>query len=108
MKDDKAYIQHILESIKKIEDYSKKITKNKFLIESIIQDAIIRQIEIIGEASKLISEKTKVKNPNIPWKDIAGMRDKLIHDYLGVDLEAVWQTVKKDIPVLKKEINKIM
>lgn len=108
MKDDNVYIQHISECIKKIEGYSKKITKNHFLEKSIIQDAIIRQIEIIGEASKLISEKTKAKNPKIPWKDIAGMRDKLIHNYLGVDLEAVWQTVKKDIPVLKKELKKLI
>jgi uncharacterized protein with HEPN domain len=69
-----------------------------------IQDAIIRQIEIIGEASKLISEKIKEKSPSIPWKDIAGMRDKLIHNYFGVDIEAVWKTIKEDIPILKKEI----
>jgi len=108
MKDNLVYIQHMLECIAKIEEYSNNITKKKFIEASIIQDAIIRQIEIIGEASKLISEDLKEKNKNIPWKDMVGMRDKLIHNYLGVDLEAVWETVKKDIPVLKKEIRKII
>ena len=107
MKDDTIYIHHILDSIRKIEDYSMKIRKGDFLKKSLVQDAIIRQIEIIGEASKLISNKTKAKNVKIPWRDIAGMRDKLIHDYLGVDLDAVWLTVKKDIPLLKKELKSL-
>jgi len=75
--------------------------------KTLIQDAVIRQIEIIGEASKLISNKIKSKSPKTPWKDIAGMRDKLIHGYFGVDLDAVWETVKKDIPPLKKDIKKL-
>lgn len=107
MKDERVYIEHMLNSIAKIEEYILDIGKDQFLEESLIQDAVIRQIEVIGEASKLISEKTKSKNPNIPWKDIAGMRDKLIHAYFGVDLEAVWDTVKKDIPSLKKGIEKL-
>ncbi len=108
MKDKTIYIKHILDCIQKIEKYSSKITKNEFLKKSMIQDAIIRQIEIMGEASKLISEKTKKENLEIPWKDMTGMRDKLIHGYFGVDLDAVWQTVKKDIPTLKKGIKKII
>lgn len=107
MKNESVYIEHILEGIKKIEEYVAKITKEKFMKKALIQDAVIRQIEIIGEASKLISDETKSKSPKTPWKDIVGMRDKLIHAYFGVDLDAVWKTVKKDIPSLKKDIKKL-
>ncbi len=108
MKEEKVYIKHILDSIERLESYIQGANKEKFMKESIIQDAIIRKIEVIGEASKFISKETKEKNKDIPWKDIAGMRDKLIHAYFGVDLDAVWETVKKDIPVLKKEISKLI
>lgn len=107
MKEDGVYIQHIIESIQKINEYIKNTDKNKFLSNSMIQDAVIRQIEIIGEAAKNISSSTKKKNEIIPWKDISGMRDKLIHGYFGVDLDAVWKTVKKDIPILEREILKL-
>ena len=71
------------------------------------QDAIIRNIEIIGEASKKISNDTKQTYYKIPWKEIAGMRDKLIHDYLGVDVTVVWKTIHQDIPTLEKLISEI-
>ncbi|MBW2975436.1 DUF86 domain-containing protein [Candidatus Woesearchaeota archaeon] len=107
MKDETVYIEHILDAIKKIEAYIAKTTKERFMEKTLIQDAVIRQIEIIGEASKLISDETRKKSPATPWKDIAGMRDKLIHGYFGVDLDAVWKTVKKDIPSLKKDIKRL-
>ena len=72
-----------------------------------IHDAVIRELETIGEAVKLIDEKTK-KKANLPWKDIAGMRDKLIHNYFGVDLDAVWLTVTKDLDALNKALNDIL
>jgi uncharacterized protein with HEPN domain len=107
MKNDTIYIEHILQAIAKIEQYTKKKTKQKFLDDSLVQDGVIRQIEIIGEASKHISNAIKEKTTNIPWRDIAGMRDKLIHDYFGVDVDAVWRTAKRDIPYLKKEIQSL-
>jgi uncharacterized protein with HEPN domain len=76
--------------------------------DHLIQDGAIRQIEIIGEATKRLSKEIRKSHPKIPWKDIAGMRDKLIHDYLGVDLAAVWDTVKKDIPALKNSLGNIV
>ncbi|RJQ17025.1 DUF86 domain-containing protein [Candidatus Woesearchaeota archaeon] len=105
MKEDSFYIKHIAEAIKKIEEYAKN--KTQFQQNTMIQDATIRQIEIIGEATKKISQKTKQKY-NLPWKDIAGMRDKLIHEYFGVDIAAVWKTVENDLPILKKEIEKMV
>ena len=72
-----------------------------------IQDAVIRNFEIIGEATKKISKQFIQSHPEIPWQDMAGMRDKLIHDYLDVDLEVVWKTVEADLPLLKDLITKV-
>lgn len=105
--DDTIYLQHILDAILKIEKYTKGINEDKFKQDSLIQDGVIRQIEIIGEATKRLSLALRNNYPQISWKDIAGMRDKLIHDYLGIDIDSVWDTAKKDIPILKKEITKI-
>jgi uncharacterized protein with HEPN domain len=107
-RDDSVYLQHILDAISKIEEYTSKIIYDDFIQNSLIQDAVIRQIEIMGEATKKLSELLRNKYPQLPWKDIAGIRDKLIHEYFGVDIDAVWDTVKKDIPVLKLEIEKVL
>ena len=72
-----------------------------------IQDAVIRNIEIIGEATKKISKQLTESHQEIPWSEMAGMRDKLIHDYLDVDLDVVWKTVEIDLPLLKEMISKI-
>jgi len=77
------------------------------MVNNLIQDGVIRQLEIIGEATKRLSKEFKDRYPEIPWKDIAGMRDKLIHGYFGVDLDAVWDTAKKDIPGLRGKIEEI-
>jgi len=104
IKSDLAYIDHILDCIRKINKFSKGLTVNEFRNNELVQDAVIRNIEIIGEASKKITSETKKNYPDIPWKEISGMRDKLIHDYLGVDVDVVWETIKKDIPALRKQI----
>jgi len=106
-KGDSAYIEHILDCIRKINEFSKGITLKEFKKNELVQDAIIRNIEIIGEASKKISKDTKQTYYKIPWKEISGMRDKLIHDYLGVDVDVVWKTIKTDIPALEKLIKEI-
>jgi uncharacterized protein with HEPN domain len=105
---DIIYIYHIRDSIKKIIDYSEGINEPDFKNRTIIQDAVIRQIEIIGEASSKLSAEFKKKFNNIPWKNIIGMRNKLIHDYFGVNINSVWKTIKLDIPFLKIEIDKII
>lgn len=107
-KDDSLYLKHILDSIKQIEEYIAGLNYNKFLQAKLIQDGVIRQLEIIGEATKNVSDSLKKSNPAVPWKDIAGMRDKLIHNYFGVDIQAVWETAKDDLPLLRQELLKII
>jgi len=107
-KEDLVYIDHIKLGILKIKNYMKGQNKELFLKNELIQDAVVRNFEIIGEASKNLSSEFKEKYPDIPWKDIAGMRDKLIHHYMGVDIDVVWKTVKEDIPFLEKVLKKII
>jgi len=107
-RDDTVYLRHILDAIVKIEEYLAGIDQGAFTKNSLVQDGIIRQIEIIGEAAKRVSIGLRGKYSTIPWKDIAGMRDKLIHGYFGVDIKAVWFTAKDDIPSLKREIEQVL
>ncbi len=108
MPKDKLYLLHIVDSINKIQLYTSNVSEQGFIENEMMQDAVIRKLEIIGEAVKKISNKLKKENQVIPWRDIAGMRDKLIHDYFGVDIEKVWLTIVDDLPKLKESINKII
>lgn len=101
---DEVFIGHILESIDLIESYTKQLTKDEFLSLTHVQDAVIRRLEIIGEAVKNISSEVKQSCPSVPWRQIAGMRDVLIHDYFGVDLVLTWKTVQRDLRPLKQEL----
>lgn len=105
---DIPYLRHILDAINRIEDYLQGISENDFHQQYLVQDGVIRQIEIIGEATKQLSSSIKDSYVHVPWKDIAGMRDKLIHHYFGVDIGEVWLTVKDDIPLLKLEVETIL
>jgi len=108
MKKDKAYLKHILDTISKVEKFTEGVTKEGFFENVEKQYAVLRGLEIIGEATKNLSRELKTKHREVPWKDIAGMRDKLIHEYFGVNLELVWGTVKDKLPELKKQIIKIL
>jgi uncharacterized protein with HEPN domain len=106
-RDDSVYIKHILDAIGRIREYTHGVKYEDFIDSPLIQDGVIRQIEIIGEASKKLSIDLRQLHSDIPWKDIAEMRDKLIHNYLGVDIDAVWDTIIKDIPVLEGKLKDI-
>lgn len=103
-KDPKILLFDILDSIEKIEKYTKHISEDKFFDNVQVQDAVVRRTEIIGEAVKNLPTSIKSKHTNIPWKKIAGTRDVLIHDYSGVDIDLLWEIVNNDIPKLKKQI----
>lgn len=103
MKDDKVYIRQILDAIRKIELFTSSINRVDFGIDEKTQSAVIMQLMLIGEISKKISIKTK-DSVDLPWKDIAGFRDKAVHDYFEMDLDVVWNTIIADIPVLKSKL----
>jgi len=94
MKRDQLYLKHILNAIEKIKEYA-AVGYDDFMEYSHWQDAVIRQLEIVGEAAKRISMDLRDHYPEVPWRRIAGLKDVLIHDYMGVDLEAVWQSLRK-------------
>lgn len=106
-KDPKIFLGHIIESIEDIEKYTRGQTKGTFLKAKMMQDAVVRKIEIIGEAVKNLPPYFKKKYSKIAWGNIAGMRDILAHEYFGVNINVVWKTVREDIPKLKKLIAKL-
>jgi len=101
MKDEHVYINQILEGIVKIETFVEGLTQDTFEKDIKTQSAVILQLMLIGEISKKVGDKTK-QSVDLPWKDIAGFRDMAIHNYFEVDLGIVWQTIREDIPLLKK------
>jgi len=104
IKDDSVFLAHIADAISQIELYTQGLDAEGFRQNRLVQDAVIRQFEIIGEASKNISSTVRSKHPEVPWKDLAGFRDKLIHHYFGVDIVSVWLSVTTDLPVLKQQM----
>ena len=105
-KEDKLYLNDIWEAILKIEKYTKGLSYEEFLNNMMVIDAVVRNLEIIGEATKNLSKEIKSQYPEIPWKEMAGIRDKLIHEYFGIDLDIVWKTIKYRLPELKKYLKR--
>lgn len=103
-KDPKVFLKHILNSIVAVEEYTKGISEDEFYSNRQIIDAVVRNFEIIGEATKNLPANFRAAAIHIPWEKMAGMRNNLIHEYFGVDKQEVWNTAKEDLPALKKEI----
>jgi len=106
MKSDKLYIGHIIDAISAIEEYVSGMSYDDFSKDKKTQDAVLRKLEVVGEASKRLSDKLMKSLSEVPWKDIIGMRNKLIHDYFGIDVQEVWKRAKEDVPALKATLEK--
>ena len=102
------YLKDILDSINKVEKFIKGMTFDQFANDDKTIFAVIRALEIIGEATKNIEMQVRKNYPQIPWREMAGIRDKLIHDYIGVNIEVVWKAAIEDLPKLKPEIQSII
>ncbi len=106
MKDERVYLVHAIDAIDAILSYTTE-GRDSFFTDGKTQDAVIRNIEIIGQAVKGISDATRALEPAVPWRQIAGMRDKLIHEYFGVDLNLVWDVVERELPTLRPQLEKL-
>jgi len=106
-KNDLAFIKHILDSADAIESFSEGMNKVELISNRMKRSAIIREIEIIGEAVKNLSVNLKNEHDEVQWKNIIGTRNKMTHHYFGVDIDMVWKIVKEDLPILKKQMEKI-
>jgi uncharacterized protein with HEPN domain len=107
-KDPKIFLNHILESIGEIEKNVRPLSEDEFLANTTIQDAVIRRLEIIGEATKNLPKSFKSEYPSIEWKKVAGLRDVIVHGYFRLSLKLIWKITQNNIPKLKKQIAKIL
>jgi uncharacterized protein with HEPN domain len=107
-RDYKVYLEDILEAIGKIQRYTANLSQEAFSGDERTLDAVVRNLEIIGEASKKVPGKIRSKYPEVEWKRIAGLRDILIHEYFGIDIDIIWDIVQNKLPVLEKQINQIL
>lgn len=99
-KDESVYLEHMLECIHRISDYVDN--KEQFYSSHLVQDAVIRNLQTMSESSQRVSDATKGKYPNVPWKQLSGFRNILVHDYLGVDLDILWNVIDRELPALAK------
>jgi uncharacterized protein with HEPN domain len=106
-RDDRVFVQHLRDAISRIESYLDGVTEEHFVSTPLIQDAVIRQRQVIGQAAKNLSHEFRGRSAHVPWSEIAGMRDKIVHDYMNVDLAIVWETVTRDIPALRAALQGI-
>ena len=107
MNKDRLYLESIRDCLERIAEYTSG-GEQEFLTSRLIQDGVVRNLEVIGEATKNLSTELREANPAIPWRQIAGMRDVLIHDYLKVNLSRVWLTVSTDLPELRTTVTRLL
>jgi uncharacterized protein with HEPN domain len=107
VKQDRTYLEHILDAIAKVEQYTTD-GRDAFMADGKTQDAVVRNLEIIGEATKRVSEDLRNKYPDIPWKQAAGLRDVLSHDYMSIDLTIVWNVIDSRLPALREAVRELL
>lgn len=108
MKDDRLYLIHISERIERIEYYTQGTNKQAFMGSTLLQDAIIRNLQVLAESAQRLSDNIKETESGIDWFEIAGFRNVLVHDYLGIDIERVWNILEKDLPALKEAVSRML
>lgn len=107
-KDDSVYLHHILDAIERIEHYLSGMELSQFLQDVLRQDGVVRQLEVIGEASRQISSSFRSQHSEIPWGQIIAMRNRIVHDYTNVDVYIVWEVARRDLPSLKQQIVQLL
>ena len=109
-KDNLVYIKHIRDSIYKIEDFTSGLSKGDFLSEEnqVVQSGVVRELEVVGEATSKISNEYRQSHKDVPWRDMIDTRNKVIHDYLSVDYNLIWDILQKDLPNLKAQIEALL
>jgi uncharacterized protein with HEPN domain len=107
-KDDSVYLRHIMDAFLQIEHYTDGITYEAFLSNRLVQDGVIRQLEVMGEAARNISDDLQIKNPAIPWRQMISLRNRIIHAYFNVNFQIIWEIIQVDIPEIKQEIKLIL
>ncbi|MBM3598663.1 MAG: DUF86 domain-containing protein [Alphaproteobacteria bacterium] len=107
MSDDRLYLSHIADSINQIRIYT-RAGREEFLGNRLVQDGVIRNFEVIGEAAKRLSPAATTGAPAVPWRRVAGFRDVLIHNYMGIDLGAVWNVIENELPTLEREVRRLL
>ena len=108
MKDDEVYLRHILDAIEKVQTYLKGQTYESFFSNNMMIDAVVRELEIIGEATNNLSQEFRTKHTDILWRDAIDMRNFLIHEYFGVRTRVVWDTCREDLPLMKRLISNLV
>ena len=103
MKDDTVYLRHVQECIRRIEE-NIAAGRDRFLVSHTLQDAVLRNLQTVAESTQRLSDKLKAAHPEIEWRRIAAFRNVLVHDYLGIDIERVWEITQRDVPQLKQAI----
>jgi len=107
VKDDRLYLEHILECIERVERYTSR-GREIFLADTMVQDATLRNLQILAESTQRVSESLKNSRPEVPWREIAGFRNVLAHDYLGIRLDRIWETIQAGLPQLKHAVSAIL
>ena len=108
MSNDRVYLMHIRDSLREVQTFIRGESYESFLKNRMVQNAVMRSFEVVGEAARLISSELRESHPEVPWRLMSDFRNKLIHDYFGLDLEVIWRTATEDTPILLQQIDQLI